>query len=125
MEYLKIKKMVKNFLTEMEGGDYSVKAVFPSFSPKRRALRDRWEKTDGISWDDYLRKNAKQVEMGDHYLSKGWARGTEGHSGDYSTFFDHIGEDELDVATTAFTGNDIYFFDSEKVKPMNGGFVKI
>jgi len=60
-------------------------------------------------------------EMADHYERYGWAKSNIFNND--SKFFEKIGKTPFETATTSFTGNDINYYDPERVYVGVGGFI--
>jgi hypothetical protein len=59
-------------------------------------------------------------EMVKHWNKCGWA--SSNINNDDSEFFKRIGKSYIDTATTSFTGNDINYYDADRVEVATGGF---
>lgn len=67
-------------------------------------------------------KGGRISEMVNHWNKYGWAGSSTDN--DDSEFFKMIGRTQFDTPVTSFTGNDVKYYDDERVMPVNGGFRK-
>lgn len=67
-------------------------------------------------------KGGRIKEMVNHWNKYGWAGSSTDN--DDSEFFKMIGRTQFDTPVTSFTGNDVKYYDDERVMPVSGGFRK-
>jgi DNA repair protein RadC len=84
---------------------------------------DRARHNNSESWENKKKKfeNGGRIEeMVEHWNRCGWA-GSHINNDD-SEFFDIIDKTPMSVSTTSFTGNDIKYYDEDRVDVTGGGF---
>lgn len=76
------------------------------------------------SFNDTESVDDKRInDMVDHWRKYHWAKSHVDNKD--SKFFDKIGLDYDEVGISSFTGNDIEYYDTTKVKPHNGSMIPI
>lgn len=82
---------------------------------------DRAKHNNSESWENRTFEDGGRIEgMVEHWNRCGWA-GSHIYNND-SEFFEKIGKTSMEVPTTSFTGNDIKYYDEDRVDVVNGGF---